>query len=211
MLTESLYRDYFSHLVAGRRTGCREIVHGLLDDGIEVRQLYTDLFQRALYEVGELWETHRISVAVEHLATAITEHLMSMAYPRVFSHERVGRTAVVASVANEYHQIGGRMVADMFELHGWDGHFLGANTPLTDLVRFIEGKNPEIVGLSLSIYYHVPELMKVLDELSSHVPGTRVLIGGQAFRKGGSDVIERYENVRYIKSLEELEYLIDRN
>jgi hypothetical protein len=27
-------------------------------------------------------------------------------------------------VANEYHQIGGKMVADIFELNGWRGYFV---------------------------------------------------------------------------------------
>jgi len=42
------------------------------------------------------------------------------------------------------------MVADMLEMNGWDGYFIGANTPLPELIRFIESKNPDLIGLSLS-------------------------------------------------------------
>lgn len=39
--------------------------------------MYQDLVQRSLYEVGELWERGHVSVATEHLATAITESLLT--------------------------------------------------------------------------------------------------------------------------------------
>ena len=69
----------------------------------------------------------------EHLATAISESLLNLTYPRLFAQPRNGKSAVVTCVSNEYHQIGGKMVADIFELNGWRGHFLGANMPEADL------------------------------------------------------------------------------
>ncbi len=75
--------------------------------------------RRALYDVGELWEQGKISVAGEHLATAISEGLLHLSYPRLFAAPRSGRLAVVAASVGERHQFGARMVADMFELHGW--------------------------------------------------------------------------------------------
>ena len=92
---------------------------------VGLKDLYVNLFQRALYQVGELWEHQRISVAVEHLATAITESLIALVQPQIFCGPRLNRSIIVACVADEYHQLGGRMVADMFELQGWAGIFWG--------------------------------------------------------------------------------------
>ena len=102
-----------------------------------VYPFYNNLFQKSLYRVGELWESNRISVAKEHLATAITEGLLNLVYPKLFEPEqyRKGRTILISCTANEFHQIGGKMVADVCELNGWDSHFLGANTPV----------NPELI------------------------------------------------------------------
>jgi methanogenic corrinoid protein MtbC1 len=144
-------------------------------------------------------------VAVEHLATAITESLLSLVYPAVFAARHTNRSAVIACVANEFHQIGGKMVADLFELNGWHGYFLGANMPLDDLTRMIDDKQPDLVGLSLAVYSNLPGLLKVLDAVTSNYPKQGILVGGQAFRWGGCEVVAAYPNTDLVSSLSELE------
>ena len=147
-------------------------------------------------------------MAIEHLATAITESLLNLVYPAVFSAPHTNRSAVIACVANEYHQIGGKIVADLFELNGWHGYFLGANMPLEDLMQMIADHKPELVGLSLSVYLNMPNLLKVLDAVTSAYPELRVLVGGQAFRWGGSEALGAYANSIYVSSLSDLEALL---
>ena len=79
MITDSLYQEYLACLLAGNKERCQIIVADLLGAAIEIKELYIGLFQRSLYEIGELWERHKISVAVEHMATAITNFLGSTA------------------------------------------------------------------------------------------------------------------------------------
>jgi hypothetical protein len=55
---------------------------------VQVKSLYKDLFQKSLYRVGEVWEFNRISVAREHLATAITEGFLNLIYPMLFGLEQ---------------------------------------------------------------------------------------------------------------------------
>ena len=126
---EETYGHYLDGLLTNNRLRCREIFQQWLDSAPELRTLYEQLVRRSLYQVGELWEQGKISVATEHLATAISESLLNLTYPRLFAQPRNGKSAVVTCVSNEYHQIGGKMVADIFELNGWRGHFLGANMP----------------------------------------------------------------------------------
>jgi methanogenic corrinoid protein MtbC1 len=182
----------------------------LLQEQVSLHDLYIQLFQRALYRVGELWEQNRISVAVEHMATAITESLLTLVYPLIFSAEHIGRKAVVSCVASEYHQIGGKMAADIFELNGWDGYFLGANTPPEELLRLIQQKKPDVLGLSLSVYFNMDSLCSVLDLVRSSFPDLPVVVGGQAFRWGGREKIEQYPSVTLIPTLGELESFIRR-
>ena len=60
MINEDIYKEYFSFLLQGDKKACTRIVQRLIDDGIELKTLYLDLFQRSLYEIGELWETNQI-------------------------------------------------------------------------------------------------------------------------------------------------------
>ena len=208
MINENLYNNYLSALLAGRRAECRQIVQELLDAGIEVKTLYSHLFQRSMYRVGELWENNRITVANEHLATSITESLLNLVYPAVFDTERIGKKAVISCSANEFHQVGGKMVADILELNGWDGHFLGANTPTDDMSQFIAETKPDLVGLSLSILSNMDHLKRAIEMVRSDFPNTDLLIGGQAFRWGGVDIIKGYTGTEYIPGLDELEKMI---
>lgn len=116
---EARYRRFLDALLVGDVAYCRAEVQAWLDTGRGVRALYEDLIQRALYDVGMLWESGRASVADEHLATAISESLLNLSYPYLFDRPSTGCSALVTCAANEYHQIGARMVADIFELHGW--------------------------------------------------------------------------------------------
>lgn len=208
MIEERLYQGYLKALLAGERKQCRDMVQRLLDANIGLKTLFTDLFQRSLYEVGELWENNRITVANEHLATSITESLLNLVYPILFAAERSGKKAVISCSANEFHQVGGKIVADIFELNGWDGHFLGANMPPEDMARFIQDVQPDVVGMSLSILSNLDHLKRGIEVVKTDFPKLDLMIGGQAFRWGGLDAIKRYPGTEYISSLDELEKLI---
>ncbi|MEI8029391.1 MAG: B12-binding domain-containing protein [Comamonadaceae bacterium] len=204
-IDETTYQQYLSALLAGNRAECARIVQELVSAGTQLKHLYTDLFRRSQYRVGELWESQRISVAVEHLATAITERMLSLVHPLVLSGAARDRTIIIACVADEYHQLGGRMIADFCELRGWRAPFLGANTPLADLLQLIEERRPNLLGLSLSIFFNLPSLLKALDAVSIRFPDLPILVGGQAFRWGAKAALQPYPNAKYIESLDELE------
>jgi methanogenic corrinoid protein MtbC1 len=203
-----MYAEYLASLLDGRREACRRIVQKLLDAETPVRDIYVSLFQRSMYEVGRLWETGRISVATEHLATGITESLMTIVYPLIFAAEHVGRSAVVSCAADEFHQIGGKMVADTMELNGWDAYFLGANTPLDDLQDLIAQKRPELVALSLSVYFNMPALRRAVEAIGEAFPAQRIIVGGQAFRWAGPRAAEQLSGAEYVPSLEQLERIL---
>lgn len=199
------FQNYLKALIEGDRRTCRTVFESWLERGIDLRRLYEELVQRSLYAVGDLWERGQISVAVEHLATAITESLLNLVYPVLFSQPHVGKSAVVSCAANEYHQIGGKMTADIFELNGWRGYFLGANTPPADLLALVKEKRPMVVAMSLTVYFNLDSLLRTISLIRAKFPNLPILVGGQAFRWGGSERVEQIDGVRYLRSLAELE------
>lgn len=208
MITDKNYSQYCTQLVQGQRWACQEIVQEYLDRDIDVQELYTALFQRSLYRVGELWSLNRLSVATEHLATSITEGLMTLVYPRIFNTDRTGKSVVVSCIANEYHQIGAKMVADTFEMYGWDGYFLGADTPLQDLLHLVDSKSPDAICLSLSVYFNIPRLLEAITALRTVQTQAPILVGGHAFQVGGTAILSHYPEVTHIDSLASLEAFI---
>jgi methanogenic corrinoid protein MtbC1 len=205
MIDDRLYERYMADLLAGRRVACKETVEQLLANDIALKELYAELFQRSLYRVGELWETNQITVANEQLATSITESLMLLAAPKVFKTERADKSAVISCGANEFHQVGGKMVADLLELNGWDTQFLGANTPPDLMLNHIQQHRPDVIGFSLGILSHLQHLKRSIDTVRGSFPQLDLIVGGQAFRWGGVNELKTYRNLEYISSLDALE------
>jgi methanogenic corrinoid protein MtbC1 len=191
-------------LVAGQQGRCAAMLDHYLSRQTPVIDLYQHLFHPALYRIGELWEQGQISVATEHMATAIIEGLMSELYPRLLTTPRRSLKAVVAFIEGELHQVGAKMAADVFVMNGWDVHYLGTNTPTSELVRMVAVQKPHVVALSLSTPAHLPQLAQTLDLLRSRYPRLTLLVGGQGFSKQGVDIIAKFPNVRLIESLNQL-------
>jgi len=205
LIENELYQTYLNSLLKGDRRACLNIVTTLLENKIDIRELYTELFQKSMYQVGELWEINVISVAREHLATTITENMLSITYPYLFTGLQSTKKAIISCTANEYHQLGGKMVADIFELHGWDTHFLGVNTPVNELLTCIDETKPDLIGLSLAVYFNIAALEATLEAVHAHFNDLDILVGGHAFRWGGTEVLKKYPGIHYLESLAQLE------
>lgn len=204
-VSEQLYQEYRSALLNGDHRRCAVFVEQLLAAGAPPRVLHIDLFQRSLYDVGELWEQNLISVAIEHVASAITESLLNLVLLRLPVKQRTGRSVAVAGIAPELHQVGAKIVADTFELHGWDSVFIGGNTPVLDLVRFLSATSPNLVALSLTIFSNVVELERALEVIREHDAEQSVILGGQGLNHIGPELARRFSKVSYFKSIHELE------
>lgn len=205
------HQDFVQFLLSGNHLKCSAFARRSLLNKIPVKTLYEEIIREALYEVGELWETNRISVASEHLASAIVEAVLNELYGQIISHEKINKTVIVACVENEFHQIGIKMVSDVFEMNGWNTHFLGANTPTDELISFAKTVQPDMLAISLSIYFHIPVLLAMLDKVRAEFPRMPVLVGGQAFRHGGQEVLNAYERVTYLPDLDQTELYINQS
>lgn len=204
---EALSR-FTTYLLAGDRHGCRAVTEELLKNGVPVPTLYQELFQHALYRVGELWEQNKISVAREHIATAIVESLLSLTYPLICNADPAGKRVVVACTPTELHQLGARMVADILEMNGWDSRFLGTTTNATGLLHTLKEVHPHLLCLSLSTQMAFSDLLATIRQVRGQFPDLPIAVGGQAFRWGGIEQLDSFGNVHYVSSLTRLEELI---
>lgn len=210
MIPDASAEQFLAHLLAGDRRACRADVKRLLEAGLAPRELYEDLFQASLYKIGERWQRGQVSVAVEHVATAIVEDLLSMVFPHALQREPVGRTAIVTCAANEYHQVGGRIVADSLESAGWSVHFVGANCPMDGLVQLLAERRPDLLAFSVSIAQNLPQALEALHRARAVAPDVRIIVGGQAFSQPGAEAFDGLPGVERLSSLSALDDLIEK-
>lgn len=180
----ALAQAYLRAVLGGERSVASRLITDAIGRGVTLRDIYLHVFQPSQYEIGRLWQRNEIGVADEHLATAITQMIMSQLYPLLFSGPRKQRTFVSACVGGELHEIGARMVADFFEMEGWNTYYLGANTPIAGIVKTICERKADVAGISVTISYNIGAAQQVIRDVRSE-PGcdrTRIIVGGYPFR-----------------------------
>lgn len=205
-IKQSYFLDFYNNLVEGNKEKCSEIVKILLDEGVDLKEIYVELFQRALYRIGKLWDHNEISIPEEHMATQIVEALINKFAPS--SPVSSKNKAVVTCIDKEFHEIGAKMVAHIFEVNGWKTYYLGASVPLKELLKFVKQSDPEIIALSWSLYLNLARFLEVVDNLTKLFPTIKILVGGQALAENSNQLLKKYPNVKHIPSIYELdEYL----
>lgn len=208
---KSYAQSLLNTLINGERKESSILAHAFLSENNSITQLYEEVMKPALYEVGDLWEKNKISVATEHMATAISEGILNELYDNIYNSERANKRVVVACVENELHQVGIKMVADTFESHGWESFFLGTGIPLNELINFIKETNPKLIAISLSVYYNYANLIKMITKLRQEFPDLEILVGGQAFNREDERITKNFSGVKIICNLYDLNNYINQN
>ncbi len=160
----------FSEMIAGR--------DGLLP-------FYLEAAQPAMYEIGHLWESGKITIAQEHRASARLGRLISELHTAfICSNGETGR-AVVAAVTEEYHELGAWIVSDALEIDNWETRYLGANPPLVTIMDLVSRFRPDLLALSVTLPANFSPARALITAIRSdpQLAGTSILVGGQALNQ----------------------------
>lgn len=177
-------RRFVQAILNGERRAALAIALEAFEHGAQVEDLYADVFQDALYEVGRLWETHVITVAQEHIATAVTQFVMAHVFGRIANVAASRGLALMTGVPGELHHVGALMVSDMLEAHGWQVQFLGSDLPIASIVDTIAATQPRLLGISVTMAANRHHATRLIEQARPAVGGLRVVVGGAAFGGG---------------------------
>jgi methanogenic corrinoid protein MtbC1 len=173
---------YLACLLAYDRVGALALINHALASGLPVRQVYREVIERAQHELGRLWQLDRITVAEEHYCTAVTQLALAGLYPRLLAAS-TGPRLVMACVEGELHELGARMVADFFELDGWDTTYLGASTPMQSVLEVLRERRPNLLGISVTMAFNLSPVWDLVRAVRSdpELASLKILVGGRPF------------------------------
>jgi methanogenic corrinoid protein MtbC1 len=180
---EALRDEYLRHQLAGDRRAAMSFITGALEDGVAARDLLSRVVQSAQQEIGRLWQEDRISIAQEHMATAISQLVLAHLFQHAQFGERLGKKILVACVPGELHDFPARMLADSLDVGGYDIRFLGADVPLPDLQKAIEAEKPDVLALSVTMVFNLPSARKTIASVRARWPNLPIIVGGHACRR----------------------------
>ena len=174
------YTPYLEALLTADHGAALALAETLLEEGMPYRELCLTVIQPAMHEVGRLWQRTEISVAQEHMATAITQTVMA----RLFadnSPKRPDRSLIVCGTPGELHSLGARMIADFAQLEGWKTFYVGPSVPSDDLISLIEAKEPMALALSTSVPINLADAKACVAAVKDLHPDLWVIVGGRAY------------------------------
>ncbi|MFA5346651.1 MAG: cobalamin-dependent protein [Methanoregula sp.] len=174
-------------LIAADRKKAWTVIAQTVTSGVPVRDIYLQVLQPVLRETGRLWQIGKAGIAQEHYVTASILLFISRLHDQIHSAGskpgRRGKTLVAGCVSDELHDIGIRMVADFFEMDGWDTYYIGGNIPARSLLEAVRDQHADVVALSSTMAFHLPVVNYLIRSLRAD-PTTRnvkIIVGGYPF------------------------------
>ena len=180
-LAEVRSRYLAAQLVGDRRRALELLSEGADALGLSAAQVQFEVIQEAQREIGQLWQENRITIAQEHMATAISQLALAQVFHTAPAAAPNGRRVLIACVEGELHEFPTQLAADTLDLAGFQVRFLGANVPTDGLLAMIDEFAPEVLALSCAMLFNLPTLREVVRRVRAR-PGQRlpILVGGHA-------------------------------
>lgn len=179
---QSIKADYLGFMLKNDTRGALEIIAAAAAAGVPIEEIYTNILQEVMHEVGNLWHQSIITVDKEHYCTATTQIALAQFYPVIFGSVKNGYKILSGCVGSELHEMGIRMISDLFEYHGWDSYYLGAAVPKEAILHAIKANHYDLVALSVTMPHHLPLCFELVKAIRQQNPRIKIAVGGRAFQ-----------------------------
>jgi len=178
---------YLVALLEGDRAAATRLLTERVDAGtLSVRDALLHVCVPAQREVGRMWHLDELSIGEEHAVSAATVRIMSQLMQLAPEVAPTGKTALAAAVGDDAHDIGLRLVSQLFELDGWRVVFLGSGLPADDFAWSAQTFDADLALLSAATDAHRRRVTEAITLLRAARPTLPVLVGGPGFDAAGS-------------------------
>lgn len=174
--------------------------------GSTLAEIFDDVVAPALVNIGQRWQSAKLSVAEEHVGSQAVIDAIARAQPLAEPPGEPNRAArvaaVVAAVSGELHDIGARMAACLLRARGFEVLAPLAQTPARDLADLVLRCRASIVALSSTMPRDPDELAEqiAMAARAAGQSGGRVFVGG----KGMANVVLP-QGAAFLRSMRDLE------
>ncbi|MDT9594416.1 cobalamin-dependent protein [Nocardioides zeae] len=186
MIDTAAREGYWDAVATSDPLRAGRVAADLVASGTPLPTVLDDLVAAAQLRVGDLWAANEWSVAREHAATAVGEHVVRRLRRDLEAQataRRTGAPLLMVCAEKEWHALPALLLTTRLEHAGHRVVYLGPDVSTTALQIAIDEHNPRATlvsaSLSSSLFFarrHV--------ETSTSV-GVPVVVGGAAFDPGG--------------------------
>lgn len=206
-MNRDFFQTFLAYLNAENKKDAVTFALNLIEENkVSIEELYLELLAPSLIHFQCEEKDEDICIWKEHFRTSIIRTILESCYQCVLkrsanvpsNHKKI----VVLTPAFEYHEIGAIMNTHFMMLEGFDAHYIGANTPRTEILSAIRAYKPDYIALSVTNPYNIVVTKQTTDEIKRFFPEVGIILGGQAFKDPKHLVNITYDEV--LNSLDDL-------
>lgn len=179
---EKSITDLVHYLINADEDGSRKIIEKSLNDFANPTKTIDRIIKPAMDEVGRLWELGEISVAKEHLATAIIEKIAEPLHDQPPLIQNPKRALIIVP-EEQLHRLGASLLEKLLRNHGWSAIHITLEENFNTVLDALIELDPDLVVISTMLPIHIPLIQRFIDYLRNDFKNFtgKIAVGGAAF------------------------------
>ena len=185
MNKEQIIERYLDSLLKGDRRASRSVIEEILQSGTPTNLVYMEIVWPTMVEIEKLLRAEKITIAQEHLATRINRSIVDQLQNKLPRRQSKNKKIVVCCAPDELQELGGQIIADLFESDGWEVKFVGGGLTNDDLLTFVHDYAPDILLVYGTTPRQAPSIRQLIDrikEVNAH-PNMQIMVSGGLFNR----------------------------
>ena len=180
-----LFQHYIESLLSGDRPACRRVVEQAIECGVDAERMLLELCWPAMEAIRQLYKDARVSLAAEHMATRLNRATVDRITGELPAQPSNGRKAMVVCGDAQGEELGGQIVADLFEAQGYEVKFLGGGIPLDETNHLVGLWQPDLLVQFATLPTEMPQVRTLIDHLREHnsAPQMQVMCCGGIYKR----------------------------
>lgn len=176
-------RRFLLAVLENRRRDALDLVVAAHAAGASVADVHDHLLCPVQREIGRMWLMAEIPIADEHFTSRVVESCLDRLASLAPAAPRRGRSVLTFAVGGDLHGIAIRMVAERFEMHGFDVWDLGADMPASDFEWMLQDRRVDLIVLGATLVLHVSSARQTIARLRTMLGPAcpPILVGGGPF------------------------------
>ncbi|MBN2020789.1 MAG: cobalamin-dependent protein [Sedimentisphaerales bacterium] len=185
MVRDQAVVRYLDALLRGERKNSRSVIEETLQSGTPTNLVYMEVIWPAMVEIERLLRADKLTQAQEHLATRINRSIVDQLQNKLPRRPARNKKIVICCAPDELQELGGQIIADLFESDGWEVRFLGGGLTNDDILAFVHDFIPEILLIYGTTPRQAPSVRRLIDrikEVNAH-PTMKIMVSGGLFNR----------------------------
>lgn len=187
---EKYYIEFLELLEKEDRLGCVNYAINLLENRkVNIQYLYEKVIKPSIRNItcklSEKnickWKEHERSTIIRTVIESCYKYVVKEAKEKAFDNKK---KVVVLCPKEEYNDLEGRMITDLFMICGYESTFVGSNIPTIDFLDAFEYIKPDYIVISITNYYNLISVKHAIDKIRDKANSkVKIFINGDSIKK----------------------------